>query len=252
MIFIKDTFAIKKMVEVGKRLSAVFVELSDVVKAGCSTVYVDTWIEKRLESAKLQTEMKGYCGYKHVSCISINDEVVHGVPSVKKMIKDGDLVKVDVCASFEGYCADMARPFFVGTSMPIQMQKFVFVAKESLDVGIGQMVPNNHVSDISFAIQNVVLKNNYGIVREFSGHGIGENMHEDPNVSNYGNPGRGPILKIGMAFAIEPMITVGHPSIVIDKDGWTARTVDGSLAMHIEDTVVLGENGPIVTTAIFS
>lgn len=249
MIFIKNTSEIQKMIETGKRLSSIFDELSAMVKPGNNTADVDRWIEERLEHKKLRTTMKGYCGYEHVSCISINDEVVHGVPCANKVIKDNDLVKIDVCASFEGYCADMARPFFVGGAMTSQVRDFVSVAQKSLLAGIAKMVPHNRVSDVSAAIQDVVLKHDYGIVREFAGHGIGKNMHEDPDVCNYGTPGRGPVLRVGMAFAIEPMITLGDHAIVIDEDGWTARTADGSLAMHIEDTVIVGENGPIVTTA---
>jgi len=250
MIFIKSTSEIQKMIETGKRLSSIFDELPMIIKSGSSTADINHWIERQLEQRKLCTTMRGYCGYKHVSCISVNDEVVHGVPSEKKIIKDGDLVKIDVCASFEGYCADMARPFFVGKSMTQQVHDFVSVAQKSLLAGIEKMVPNNRVSDVSAAIQDVVLKYDYGIVREFAGHGIGKNMHEDPDVCNYGKPGRGPVLKVGMAFAIEPMITLGDHTIVIDDDGWTARTADGSLAMHIEDTVIVGENSPIVTTAV--
>lgn len=252
MISIKNTFEIKKMIEAGKRLASIFEKLYGVVSVGKNTEDLNFWIEKQLEYNKLQTTMKGYQGYKHVSCISINDEVVHGVPRKEKIIQDGDLVKIDVCASFEGYCADMARPFFVGGSIPKQVQDFVAVAQESLLAGIEKVVPNNRVSDISCAIQDVVLKNNYGIVRDFAGHGIGKSMHEDPNVFNYGKPGRGSVLKVGMAFAIEPMITLGDHAIVIDEDEWTARTADGGLAMHVEDTVIVGENGPIVTTVVAS
>lgn len=249
MIFIKNISAIQKMIEAGKRLSGIFQELSLIVVHGKRALDIDYWIEKKLESQSLRTAMKGYHGYRYVSCISFNDEVVHGVPSANKIVKDGDLVKIDVCAAFQGYCADMARPFFVGTGMSSQVHDFISVARQSLVAGTEKIVENNRLSDVSAAIQDVIIKHNYGIVREFAGHGIGRNMHEEPDVSNYGKPGRGPILKVGMAFAIEPMITLGNHAIVIDEDGWTARTVDGSLAMHIEDTVIVGENGPIVTTA---
>jgi len=247
MIHIKNAYAIEKMVEAGKRLSAIFSHLNTIINEGISTWEVDAWIENALHEHGLKTTMKGYHGYPHVSCISINDGVVHGIPRKDKIIQKHDLVKVDICASFDGFCADMARPFFIGTP-PVVVQQFIDVTKKALDAGIFAARAGNHVSDISFAIQQVLLSHNYGIIRDFAGHGIGKNMHEDPDVFNYGKPKRGAVLSPGMAFAIEPMSTLGKEEVWIEDDKWTVRTQDGSLAMHIEDTIIVTEDDPLVAT----
>jgi methionyl aminopeptidase len=248
MIYIKDEISIQKMKEAGTLLSEIFLELKNQILPGVSTLEINDWIESQLVKRNLKTTMKGYHGYKHVSCISLNEEVVHGVPRFDRVIRENDVVKVDVCASWQGYCADMARPFVVG-NINQEVQNMITAAKNALNAGIQAVMPGSRVSDISYAIQRVIDACGYGIVREFAGHGIGASMHEDPDVCNYGNPGRGAVLKEGMAFAIEPMITHGSYEIVIEKDGWTARTKDRKLAMHIEDTVIVQKDGPLVTTA---
>lgn len=249
MITIKNKKAIEKMAIAGKALAQIFLEVPSIVCAGVSTLDIDTWIAASLKKHGLVSKTVGYKGYRHSSCISINDEVVHGVPSVKKILNDGDLVKVDVCASYNGYCADMARSFFVGVSSS-DAAKFVNAAYSALDRGIASMRSGNRLSDISFAIQTEVEKNGYGIVRDFAGHGIGKFMHEDPEILNYGKPGKGVLLVPGMTFALEPMITMGSHKLYIEKDGWTAKTVDKSLAAHVEDTVVITDNGPLVLTRL--
>ena len=247
MITIKNKLAIQKMETAGAFLSDIFLQLPDVLRPGISTREVDAWIEGQLAHANMVSKTKGYHGYKHASCISVNDEVVHGVPSEKKILSEGDLVKVDICASWNGYCADAARTFYVGQA-PDAIKHFVATAQQALDAGIAQMIPGNRLSDISAAIQHVVESNGYGVVRDFAGHGIGKQMHEDPEIVNYGLPGRGPVLRPGMAFAIEPMITMGNFKVYITHDGWTVRTVDKSLAAHIEDTVIITEGMPNVVT----
>lgn len=247
MICIKNTYEIEKMMEAGKRLAIIFQHLHHVVVAGATTLEIDQWIQNSLQEYNLKTTMKGYRGYGYVSCISINDEVVHGVPKKDKIIQENDLVKVDVCASFDGYCADMARPFFIGKASTV-VQEFMDMTKKALEAGIFAARAGNHVSDISSAVGQVLLSCNYGIIRDFAGHGIGKNMHEDPDVFNYGKPKRGPILRPGMALAIEPMATLGKDAVWIEEDGWTVRTRDKSLAMHIEDTIIITENDPQVTT----
>jgi methionyl aminopeptidase len=246
MIVIKNKSSIKKMEEAGSLLSAMFDDLVSVVQAGVATADIDAWIETELKRRGLTSRMKGYMGYKHVSCISVNNEVVHGVPSGKRL-KDGDSLTVDVCASYKGYCADMARCFFVGTPSA-EAKRLVQVAEDSLKAGIAKAIVGNRLTDISAAIQQVVEKAGFGVVRDFAGHGIGKQMHEDPEILNYGAPGQGPVLCAGMAFAIEPMITAGDFSVRIAKDGWTVCTVDDSLAAHVEDTVVITDKGPKVVT----
>lgn len=247
MICIKNTYEIERMVEAGRRLATVFQQMQPVIVAGVSTLEIDQWIQRALGEYELKSAMKGYKGYAHVSCISINDEVVHGVPKKEKILQENDLVKVDVCASFDGYCADMARPFFIGKPSLV-VREFIDMTKKALESGILAARVGNYVSDISYTIQQVLLSYNYGIIRDFAGHGIGKNMHEDPDVFNYGKPKRGAVLRAGMALAIEPMATLGKEAVLIEEDGWTVRTQDTSLAMHIEDTIIITENNPRVTT----
>lgn len=250
MVNIKNKLAIEKMAVAGQFLAEIFLKVPSMLRPDLTTEYIDSWIASELKSRNMISQTKGYKTYKHSSCISINDEVVHGVPSAYKKIKQGDLVKIDVCAAYNGYCADMTRCFFVSDKYTEAEKKFVDVAYESLDAGINAMQVGNHLSDISFSIQQVVEKNGYGVVREFAGHGIGKRMHEDPEILNYGKAGRGFKLQVGMAFALEPMITFGSHKILIDNDGWTARTADKSLAAHVEDTVVVTDNGPLILTRL--
>ena len=248
MIHIKNKLAIQKMAHAGAALSDIFVSMEQLIKPGVSTAEIDTWIEAQLQVKDLKSSVKGYMGYQHVSCISVNEVVVHGVPSANCFLKLGDLVKVDVCASWNGYCADMARSFFVGQPTE-QARALVEVAQRALARGIDQARVGNRLSDISAAIQEEVEKHGFGIVRDFAGHGIGKNMHEAPEIVNYGKPGKGPLLREGMTFAIEPMITAGKYNVYIANDGWTVKTVDHSLAAHVEDTIAITQAGPIVLTS---
>lgn len=247
MITIKNKAAIAKMEKAGKALQEVFDALPPFIKEGVSTLALDVQIAQLLKERNLTSKALGYRGYKHVSCISINDEVVHGVPRAGKILAKGDLVKVDVCASLDDYCADMARSYFVGTGSAAA-QKLVAVADSALQKGIQKARAGNHLSDISAAIQEEVEKNGCGVVRDFAGHGIGKKMHEDPEILNYGKPGKGPLLQAGMTFALEPMITQGNYQVYIADDGWTVRTVDKSLAAHVEDTIVITNGEPKIIT----
>ncbi|HTM06512.1 MAG TPA: type I methionyl aminopeptidase [Patescibacteria group bacterium] len=248
MVKIKNKAAIHKMKESGKMLAGLFEKLKSVVVIGVSTAQIDRWIGKQLQEMGMISQTKGYHDYAHVSCIAVNDQVVHGVPNERCILKSGDIVKVDVCAAYNGYCADMARPFLIDACSP-EAIRLVDVAKSALDAGIEQAIVKNSIGDISFAIQQEVEKNGFGVVRDFAGHGIGKSMHEAPNVPNYGTRGKGIQLQSGMAFAIEPMVTEGSHLVTIDKhDGWTVRTIDGGLAAHIEDTVIVLDDGPYITT----
>ncbi|MBA3954560.1 type I methionyl aminopeptidase [Candidatus Dependentiae bacterium] len=249
MITIKDNQAIEKMATAGRLLGQMLENIKELLVPDISTLELDTWIASYLKQHNLVSSTKGYMGYKHSSCISVNDEVVHGVPQAATKLKQGDLVKIDVCAAFSGYCADMARCFFIG-SASVEAQNFVATAYSALDKGIEKAVVGGRLTDISAAIQAEVEYYNYGIVREFAGHGIGKKMHEDPEILNYGKPGCGPVLKAGMAFAIEPMITMGNHRINILRDGWTVKTVDKSLAAHVEDTVIITQQGPRIITRL--
>lgn len=235
------------MQEAGKLLAEVVYAVEARICSGVSTLELDTWIDQELIKKGLKSKTKGFMTYRHASCISVNDEVVHGVPSKAKVLKDGDVVKVDVCASWKGYCADMARTFFVGEASE-EAKKLASVAQIALDKGIAQAREGNRVSDISAAIQAEVERHGYGVVRDFAGHGIGKQLHEDPEVLNYGTPGQGPILRAGMTLAIEPMITMGKYDVYITTDGWTVKTKDNSLAAHVEDTVAITQGSPKILT----
>lgn len=247
MIHIKNKLSIDKMAHAGSLLSDILASIDHMIKPGISTAEIDAWIELQLHAKGLVSQVKGYMGYRHVSCISLNDVVVHGVPRSDCILQLGDLVKIDVCASWSGYCADMARSFFVGQPSE-QAQKLVDVAYQALKKGIEQARVGNRLSDISAAIQEEVEKNGFGVVRDFAGHGIGKNMHEEPEIVNYGKPGKGPVLREGMTFAIEPMITAGKYQVFVADDGWTVKTVDHSLAAHVEDTIAITSAGPVILT----
>lgn len=247
MITIKNKIAIQKMHHAGQILADLTEKISNKLIPGINALELNDWIEQELLKNGLVSQSKGYKGYQHGSCISINDEVVHGIPHEKKILKDGDLVKVDICASWKGYCADMARSYIVGKISP-NVAKLIEVAQVALDKGIEKAKPGNHVSDISSAIQAEIDKHGFGIVRDFAGHGIGKRMHEDPEILNYGKPGCGPIIRPGMTFAIEPMITMGNHQVYITNDGWTVKTKDQSLAAHVEDTIVVTSEGARILT----
>jgi len=247
MIQIKNKSSIAKMEKAGKLISEIFNEISDIIKPEVSTAQINTAIAQKLKKKGLVSRCKGYAGYDYESCISINDEVIHGLPSEEKKLKNGDLVKIDICASWKNYCADMARMFIVG-SVSNRAQELIDVAQSALDIGISKAKSGNHLSDISAAIQQEVERHGFSVIRDFAGHGIGKKLHEDPEVPNFGEPGKGPLLRPGMALAIEPMIAEGDYSVYITDDGWTVKTVDNGLSAHIEDTVIITENEPKIIT----
>lgn len=250
MIIIKNKKAIEKMKKAGRLLAQVFEKVKPFVKEGVTTLDIDTTIEKMLLESGLKPECKGYAGYRHSTCISLNDVIVHGVPSNKIVLKSGDFVKIDVVASFNGHCADMTRFFFIGKVEPV-VEKLAKTAQSALNKAIKLAVPGNRLSDISSCVQEEVEKEGFNVVRCFAGHGIGRSIHEDPEIPNYGKPGKGPILRSGMTLAIEPMITQGSFEVKVDKeDGWTAKTADGGYAAHVEDTVLITDKGPQILTRL--
>jgi methionyl aminopeptidase len=249
MILIKNEHSIDLMSRAGRLLAGMFQQLPQVVIPGVSTHDIDAWIDEDLVRRGLISQSKGYHGYRHASCISVNDVVVHGIPHRRKKIVEGDLVKIDVCAAWKGYCADMARCYFVGEPSK-EARRLVEAAEAALVQGIDSARAGNTIGDISFAVQSTIESYGYGIVRDFAGHGIGRRMHEDPEILNYGSRGVGPVIKAGMAFAIEPMITAGAEEVRVLNDGWTAVTADRSLAAHVEDTVIVLHDGPFVITRV--
>ncbi len=249
MIVIKNKAAIEKMRTAGKLLAKIMEDVKKIVVPGKTTLFIDNYFEKCMLEVGLKPDCKGYAGYKYATCISLNDVIVHGVPSDKIVLKSGDFVKVDVVGSYNGYCADLARYFFVGTVDP-KVKHIAQVAQNALDKAIEKAVVGNRVSDLSYCIQQEVEGEGFNVVRDFAGHGIGKDMHEEPDIPNYGKPSEGPILRPGMTLAIEPMITQGDYKVKIMEDGWTAKTFDGGLAAHVEDTILITENGPQVFTRL--
>lgn len=244
---LKTPQAFELMRKAGKRLALLFEQVSPLIKPGVTTQEIDAFIDDYIAREGLVSETKGYQGYRHASCISLNDELVHGVPSARRVLQEGDVVKVDVCASYQGYCADMARCFVVGRPSEV-VERMLRIAQQALDEGIKKVVVDAQLGDVSACIQKTIEDAGYSVVRDFAGHGIGARMHEDPEVLNYGTPGTGPRIKVGMAFALEPMLAMGKHDVYVERDGWTVKTVDRTLAMHIEDTVIVTEQGREVIT----
>ena len=232
----------------GHIISEVMDRLRTSVKPGMSTLEIDTDVEDFIRSRGAVPAFKGYRGFPATVCISINEEVVHGIPSPTRHIKEGDIVGLDLGCIVEGYYADCAFTLAVG-DVPPRVQELLDVTRESLERGITECRPGRRLSDVSHAIQLHVERHGFSIVRAFVGHGIGRALHEEPQVPNFGDPGRGPQLRAGMVLAIEPMVTMGSWEVRILDDGWTAVTKDGSLAAHFEHTIAVTESGPEVLTS---
>jgi methionyl aminopeptidase len=198
-------------------------------------------------AAGAKPAFKGYRGYPKTLCTSLNNQVIHGIPSKTVVLKSGDIISVDVGAIVEGFYGDAAMTFPVG-NISAEAERLAKVTEESLYRGIEQAKPGNRLFDISHAVQHHVESHGYSVVREFVGHGIGRNMHEDPQIPNFGQAGQGPRIKPGMVFAIEPMVNLGDSATVVTDDGWTAVTVDGSLSAHFEHTVAVMPDGPWILT----
>jgi len=216
--------------------------LGSQIKSGITAMELDQLAEEYITSQGARPAFKGYYGFPATLCISLNDEVVHGIPNDRKL-QDGDLVSIDCGAEKDGYYGDHAITFTIG-SITDEQQRLVDVTRESLKKGIAQAVPGNHLYDIGHAVQEYAEAAGYGVVRQLVGHGIGTQLHEEPQVPNYGEAGTGPRLKPGMVIAIEPMITEGSYDIYTGDDGWTVYTADGKLAAHFEHTIVITDNGP--------
>jgi len=246
-IIIKNKIAIEKMRFAGKALARIMEEIKSLMVPGVSTWELDAFFEKKMRSAGLIPMCKGYAGYKHATCISLNDVIVHGIPSKEIVLKSGDFVKIDVVGAYKNYCADIARYFFVGDVRPI-VKKIASVAQKALDGAISIIKPGLRLSSVSATIKQEVEKEGFGVVRDFAGHGIGKSIHEAPEIPNYGQAHQGPVLLAGMTLAIEPMITQNRYDVQVMDDGWTAKTVDGGLAAHVEDTIVVTQNSVEILT----
>lgn len=251
MIIIKNKRSIDYMRTAGRSLAETFVQfqLTGLLQAGTSTYAIDQWFEQEMIFRGLKPVCKGYAGYKHATCISVNDVIVHGVPSEDVILSDGDIISIDVVGSSKGYCADMARSFLIGDASLVAIA-LVNTAEKALDKAIQKVTPGILLSEVVHEIQTTVESEGFGIVRKFAGHGIGRSLHEEPDVPNYVEGTPKVILREGMTIAIEPMITEGSYDVKIMSDGWTAKTVDGKLAAHVEDTIVVTATGCEVLTRL--
>ena len=248
MIELKSAREIGLMRRAGHILADVVERLRGSVKSGMSTLEIDEDVEGFIRSQGARPAFKGYRGFPATVCISINEEVVHGIPSAHRRVEEGDIVGLDLGCSVDGYYADCAFTLAVG-EVPSRVRELLDATRQSLEAGIAECRPGRRLSDVSHAIQSHVERHGFSVVRAFVGHGIGRALHEEPQVPNFGDPGRGPQLKPGMVLAIEPMVTMGSWEVKILDDGWTAVTRDGSLAAHFEHTIAVTEAGPEVLTS---
>lgn len=246
MISIKNDQQIEYMKRAGKVVSDTLARLEEVIRPGITTAEVDKIAEELILSLGAKPSFKGYHGFPASICASVNNEVVHGIPG-DRVLQDGDIISIDCGAILNGYHGDAARTIAVG-NISAEAAKLIKVTEESFFQGIKKAVIGNRLTDISYEIQSYVERFGFSIVRDYVGHGIGSQMHEDPEIPNYGRPGRGPKLVQGMALAIEPMVNLGNFHVRSLSDGWTVVTEDGSLSAHYENTIVILENGPEILT----
>ena len=248
MIIVKSKSELVKMRQAGRFVAEILKILQDAVRPGVTSLELDQLAESQCGKMKARPAFKGYGGFPFTICASPNDRVVHGFPNAIPLV-EGDILSVDFGLIVDGFYGDSAVTIPVGKIDQVT-EELLSVTRESLACGIAKAVPGGYLSDISAAVQNCVESEGYGVVREFVGHGIGRQLHEDPQIPNYGMPGRGPRLKSGMTFAIEPMVNIGQPGVKVLEDGWTAVTIDGQRSAHFEHTIAITDNGPEILTCL--
>jgi methionyl aminopeptidase len=253
MINIKSEREIEIMRKAAKIAAGALKTAGEIITPGISTKRLDSHIRKYIESRGAVPSFFGYKNFPANACISVNDEVIHGVPRENRILKDGDIVKIDVGARFNGYHGDCANTFYCGNagSMDVKIKKLIETAKQSFFEGIKMASSGNRIGDIGAAIQNHVESNGFSIVREYVGHGVGKNLHEKPDIPHYVEPGkgRGPRLSPNMVIAVEPMVNTGGCEVRLAEDEWTVKTLDGSLSAHYENTVLITKDGCEILTA---
>ena len=249
MIQIKNSDQIALMREAGRITAEALLVARENVREGISTKELDTIIRNHIERSGAKPSFLGYAGFPGSACISINDEVIHGIPSKTRILQEGDIVKIDVGAYYKGYHGDSARTFPVGRVSEEALQ-LIKATEESFYKGIAAVKSGNRIGDVGYAIDSHVKQYGFSTVKKYIGHGIGKDLHESPDVPNFGTPGRGVRICSGMALAIEPMINIGTDAVRELPDGWTVKTADGKLSAHYENTVALTENGLIILTEI--
>ena len=249
MIQLKNPDQIKIMKEAGRITGEALLVARDHVRPGISTYELDRLVREHIEKAGAKPSFLGYGGFPGSACISINDEVIHGIPSKKRFLEEGDIVKVDVGAFYKGFHGDSARTIPVGR-VSDEALKLIDVTRASFFAGIDQLKVGGRLGDVGAAIDSLVVSNGFSTVKRYIGHGIGHELHESPDVPNYGTPGRGTRLCAGLVIAIEPMVNVGTETVRELSDGWTVKTADGALSAHYENTVALTGDGIINLTLI--
>lgn len=249
MIQLKNPLQIKEMMEAGRITGEALLVARENIREGISTYELDKIIREYIEKCGAKPSFLGYGGFPGSACISINDEVIHGIPSKKRFLCEGDVVKVDVGAYYKGYHGDAARTIAIG-KVSDEAQKLIDVTRQSFFEGIKQLKVGNRIGDVGHAIDAYVVANGFSTVKKYIGHGVGHALHESPDVPNYGTEGRGTRLCAGMTLAIEPMVNAGVEGVKELSDGWTVKTADGKLSSHYENTVALTSDGVIVMTQL--
>lgn len=248
MIKLKSARELAIMREAGRMVAECHAALAERVRPGVSTRELDRFVEHFFKERGATPSFKGFDGFPGSICVSIDDVICHGMPGPRRL-KAGEVITIDIGAFYKGYHGDSAWSYAVGEVSP-EIRKLMDVTHESLFAGIAAAQAGNHMGDIGYAIQTLAESHGYGVVRDFIGHGVGQDLHEAPEVPHYGTPGTGLTLRPGMVIAIEPMITLGDYRVKVDGDGWTARTVDGSICVQYEHTLAITENGPEILTQL--
>ena len=249
MIIIKNSEQLKLMRIAGRITAEALMVAKESIRPGMSTLELDTKIRQHIEKCGATPTFLGYNGFPGSACISINEQVIHGIPSNKVIIREGDIVKVDVGARFRGYNGDSARTFAVG-KVSDEALRLISVTEQSFYEAMKVAKAGNRIGDIGHAIENFVISNGFSVVRTYTSHGVGADLHEEPEIPNYGRPGRGARLYPGMTLAIEPMVNVGTENVKVLRDGWTVVTADGKLSAHYENSIAITESDPILLTEI--
>jgi methionyl aminopeptidase len=247
MIIIKNSEQLALMKKAGRITAEALLVARDMIRPGISTKEIDKKMHDFIVRSDATPSFLGYGGFPGSACISINDEVIHGIPSERKILKEGDIVKIDVGARYRGYNGDSARTFPVG-KVSEEALKLISVTEGSFYEAMKYAKAGNRIGDIGFAVENFVISNGFSVVRDYVGHGVGKDLHEEPEVPNFGRSGRGARLYPGMTLAIEPMVNIGTHSVKVLSDRWTVKTLDGSLSAHYENSIAITESEPIVLT----
>jgi methionyl aminopeptidase len=249
MIICKSAAEIEKLRRSGRMVRQVLGEIREHARPGATTLELEKFVARRFKELGARSAFKGYRGYPCVLCASVNDEIIHGIPSDRRTLKEGDILSLDTGVILDGYYGDSAITIPIG-AISESAQRLMKVTEEALELALDKVRLGNRLGDVSATVQHHAEKNGYTVVREFVGHGIGKSMHEEPQIPNYGQPGHGPLLKEGMVFAIEPMVNAGGPGVRMLDDNWTAVTADGKLSAHFEHMVAVTQNGPDVLTRL--